>query len=593
MASNEAQRLVIKIAADTSEFEASLGKLKSTASGIVAPSGGGRGKSPGDDAAANAKTLASSLDETALRLADVRAQSKSVGMSIYRNIGNPFLVVSSLSQRITGIYKLQRELEDAGAATEHLVRQLAQARRNGDAVQIQAFNTQLDAAIQKQSQLTARLGSFGTKMRGFADFFVNQFLTAGLFGFFMLNTMLIQGLTTAGVSMVRSLVDPMGVAKERAKELADIVNKFGGPNKLALALDMSEEDRKLLEAAVRMTEQQTAFERRLAVERGLTESAGLTPGQYTEDEIKRLRMEAALRATGSKGFEADLLRFFGWDWTFGAGGGVGDAGRQAGEAVTNQALARQAQLDYARQLVEVARQQGALDEEQRRTLLEVYGIEGQRLLTAYDLLRAQKDRTAELQRERDQLERDRYRLTGERTGLGTGEGAGMDKWFMIEVGASRRIEQLQRAQSEFSRQMTRRQQSQTLGQARADVVRAGIGRPGLTGFELAAQVLEARERAREAREQVQVQRRQEGIQRKIEYWNSVQANAKRQQDIMANAVALGLNNAQLALTVDPKSGQLIARFVAGDVYNMMAGAAANNTPVTGGGGRGTGRIPTP
>ena len=104
--------------------------------------------------------------------------------------------------------------------------------------------------------------------------------------------------------------------------------------------------------------------------------------------------------------------------------------------------------------------------------------------------------------------------------------------------------------------------------------------------------------AQEAREQIRIQRRQEAIQQKIEYWTKVQTNAKRQQDIMSNAMSIALNNAQMVLTVDPASGQLLARYVSADVYKMMMAAAANNTPLPaptgtgGGGGRGRGKTPT-
>ena len=603
MASNEAQRLVIKIAADTSEFEASLNKLKSTASNIVAPPGGGQGKGKGKSpAAGDAEALATSLNQTALNLADVRAQSKAVGMDIYRNIGNPFLVVSSLSQRITGIYQLQRDVEKAGAATEQLARQLAQARRAGDSVQIQNLNTQLDAAIKKQGDLNNRLGSFGTRMRGFADFFVNQLLTAGLFGFFMLNTMLIQGLVTAGVEIGRRLVDPMGVLVDRAKEVAGLVDKLGGIEKLSIAFDLSPEDRKAIEALVELNRSREAAGNRTMIEQAMTDAMGFAPGRVSEDQIKQRRLEEGIRAMypGGTGLNpiAELQKFLmrgaGYDLTslLRSVRGEGDPFARGAASLDVGEVQQQQRRDYAREITLAMREGKTVTEEQLALVRELYGLDGDRLASAYKLIQAHNARQAQAQREVDQLERDRYRLTGNASGLGTGEGAGADKWFMREVAASRKIEQLQRALNAFGAQITRRQQAQQLGQSRADVIRAGIGAPGQSGFELAAAVLEARERARETREQIQIQRRQEGIQKRIEYYNSVQANAKRQQDILANAMALGLSEAKLALTVDPKSGQLIARFVAGDVYNMMAGAAANNTPVTGGGGRGTGKIPT-
>ena len=46
---------------------------------------------------------------------------------------------------------------------------------------------------------------------------------------------------------------------------------------------------------------------------------------------------------------------------------------------------------------------------------------------------------------------------------------------------------------------------------------------------------------------------------------------------MSNAMSIALNNAQMILTVDPASGQLLARYVSADVYKMMMAAAANNT----------------
>ncbi|CAB4172824.1 hypothetical protein UFOVP1476_38 [uncultured Caudovirales phage] len=571
MADANAQRLVIKIVGDTSELEASLSKIKSTAATIVGS--GSSGATPGaplgtptpppPDPSLSAAAAKAGLDKLSLRIAGLRRESKAAGMDIYKNIGNPFLVISSLSQRITGIYQLTQDAEKARMKLEGINDELQIAKRAGDETQVIKLTESANDAANEVDKLNKKMTSFGTRLRGVGDFFVNQFMTAGLFGFFQVNAMIIQGLATAGLSMVRSLVDPIGVARDRAKELADLVNKFGGTKKLALALDMSDEDRKTLEAAVRVAESQTAFERRLAAEKGITETKGLTAGAYTEDQVKKLRMEEAMRVLGSKGFEAEMLRFFGWDATFGGPGHeTGDqSARNAGLAITPQSLAKQAQLDYARQLVEVARENGSLDEEQRKTLQEVYGIEGKRLLQAYDFIKVEKSRTTELERQRDELERQRFMLTGNNAGLGEGAGAELDA-VSIKIKASQdRAAKYQSQLDSMAAAEQRRQIARTVGEARSELVRAGVARAGVSGFEMAAGILEARQRFNEAREQAAQQRRQSVLMEKIARESAKQNDYNKQIDIIRNGMELAMANWELQLTIDPAAdNRLAARF---------------------------------
>ena len=588
MASNEAQRLVIKIAADTSEFESSLNKLKSTASGIVSsaegglgkpPSGGGSGKSP---ATVDAETLATSLNQTALNLADVRAQSKAVGMDIYRNIGNPFLVVSSLSQRITGIYQLQRDVEKAGAATERLARQLAQARRSGDSVQIKNLNTQLDAAIKKQGELNKRLGGVGTKMRGVADFGVNQFLTAGLFGIFQLNTMLLQAIMTpiieGATKMFREIFDKAGLAKEKMLALASAVEKAGGAAAYAASIGASPGSRAEEVAGVAsLMQRQISYAEKLSAYVNALSSVGELQNEGQKAIFEALKTVApALRNPTQAASERFQY-------------GMSPSEQIASNYTKLQSFFATFGPEQTAKFNELYQAAGGTS----MSFKALQDIVAKVVTGMFELTDAQTSQRTKIQeaiskfqaqQQLDQLERERWSLTGSMEGID--RNAGADKWFIAAANAAKQQERWQKAAAAYSQQLTRRQQRQTLGQAAADVTRAGIGRPGQSGFELAAAVLEARARAQEARQQIDIQRKQEAIQRKIEYWGSVQANADRQQRILANAVALGMQQAQMALTVDPASGQLLARFVASDVWKMISGAIANNTPTpTNTGGR--------
>jgi hypothetical protein len=585
MADANTQRLVIKIVGDTSELEASLSKLKSTATSIVSgkstgAGNGGSARGAGGRSLALDPQVAAGISGVSTRLTNLRRETKAVGMDIYRNIGNPFLVVSSMSQRITGIYQLSRDSEVASMRLERINDLIRRAAAQGRTLTVKALLKEFDATSAKLNGLNKQMGGFGMKMRGVADFFVNQFMTAGLFVWFQAMSMLVMGVIDVGGKIARSIIDPMGVAAEKAQELADLVDKLGGLDKVAIEFNISAEDRKAIEVALMLAKQKTSFENRLGLEQGVTNIGGAKLGGYTEDQVKKLRLEAALQAMGSTGLEADITRFLGWDLTYGTGSEAGKAGNRgyaAGMGITRETLDAQAKADYAAQLLTVARELGSLNQKELDTLAKANGLRGQQITDAYTLLKAEKDRVTEIGRAGDELERQRYALTGDKTGLNYGEGAAMDKWFIKSVDASRMIERLQRAQTNFSAQMTARQQRQQLGQAAADVTRAGIGRPGQSGFELAAAVLEARAKAQEAREQIRIQRRQEAIQQKIEYWTRVQTNAKRQQDIMSNAMSIALNNAQMVLTIDPASGNLLARYVAGDVYKLITGAAANNT----------------
>ena len=654
MADANAQRLVIKITGDTSELEARLAKLKSTAEGILRGTSGATKPSVlaaeqrrlATEASSNAKVeVAASkeriaamaleaqqlkslndqkrtvpktgnfdaatikgLDDISLRIANARRDSKAAGMEIYRNIGNPFLVISSMSQRITGIYQLSRDSEEAVAKLEEINHQLQIAKKNGQDTNVKNLTASANAAAEEVEKLNKKMQSFSTRMRGAADFVVNQFMTAALFGIFQVMSMAVAAVASSAQQIAVSIIDPLAEARKEAESLGAAVNKLGGVRKLSMVLDLSDSDRRILEFSAAAAAGKETAGILLDIARGKREGvAGMTPGYMSEDDIKKAVLIEQQRRSGVRGFVAqgqelggltagDTVKNFIYDairapfagLRLALGGIRAVTGQpepapqtRPGERPWEDEFRKNAQIQYRRGLygsiLEKARELQTLENWEVNILREVGGLEGQRVIDAHNLLSAEKSRVVELGRAGDELERQRYALTGDKTGLNYGEGADMDKWFIKSVDASRMIERLQRAQTNFSAQMTARQQRQQLGQAAADVTRAGIGRPGQSGFELAAAVLEARAKAQEAREQIRIQRRQEAIQQKIEYWTKVQTNAKRQQDIMSNAMSIALNNAQMILTVDPASGQLLARYVSADVYKMMMAAAANNT----------------
>jgi hypothetical protein len=107
----------------------------------------------------------------------------------------------------------------------------------------------------------------------------------------------------------------------------------------------------------------------------------------------------------------------------------------------------------------------------------------------------------------------------------------------------------------------RRQIARTVGEARSELVRAGVARAGVSGFEMAAGILEARQRFNEAREQGAQQRRQSVLMEKIARESAKQNDYNKQIDIIRNGMELAMANWELQLTIDPAAdNRLAARF---------------------------------
>lgn len=600
MADSNAQRLVIRITGDTSEIEAKLKSLKSLADRIASVSGANkasvisadirrqtaaetnasrerqlnqkleieqakalnRERSVGRRIAAqpiagavgmsadfkNQQALLSSLDQ---RVANLRRDSKAAGMEIYRNIGNPFLVISSMSQRITGIYQIQRDAEAANLRVEKLKTLFERARKEGWGM-ADAIGKMYAKSVGEAENFNKKLTGTGMKLRAVGDFFVNQFMTAGLFVWFQAMSMAVMALMEFGGKVVEQIVNPMGVATKKAEELAGVIDKFGGLKKVAIRLDMSEEDRNILENALAALEQRKVFDLRLATEKAKTQTLGLKPGEYTKDEINRLRLERALQLTGGgEGLVGDINRFLGFGLQFGA---RKEAGMSLG---TDAQIQQQARADYGRQLVSLAREGAELSKQQLDSIREMYGLEGQRLVTAYQFVQAEKSRTAELEKQRDELERARFALTGNMAGLSPDNE--LDALSMKIKASQDRAAKYQRQLDALTAANQRREMAKTLGEARSEVVRAGIARPGVSGFEMAASILEARQRLTEARAQVSMQRRQMFLTEKIARESAKQNDYNKQVDIIRNGMELALAEAQLTLTVDPAAAnQMVA-----------------------------------
>jgi hypothetical protein len=534
---------------------------------------------------------AAGLAGVSTRLANIRRESKAVGMEMYRNIGNPFLVVSSISQRITGFYQMSRDSEQLGMRMERVNDLMRRAAAQGRSMTVKSLLdefTRIGLQIDKNNK---KMKGPGFVARGIADFGINQFLTAGLFGIFQLNTLALQAIMTpiieGATKMFRELFDKAGLAKERMLALASAVEKAGGAAGYASQLGAAPGS-----AAEQIGAQAELFKRQGEYVKGFQDYIEFYRNREDNAAASAVQMQQATNSLIAKA-QADYMVNRNQAGLSASLAGATNESIYVQEAVgTMKDFFSSISPEAASKFTSLvsATDQSAMTFGKLRTAIQQV-VDG--LFQASDGLdkqRAQIQGTMakfQAQQQLDQLERERWSLTGSMEGIDRTSGA--DKWFMAAANAARQQERWQKAAAAYSQQLTRRQQRQTLGQAAADVTRAGIGRPGQSGFELAAAVLEARARAQEARQQIDIQRKQEAIQRKIEYWGSVQANADRQQRILANAVALGMQQAQMVLTVDPASGQLLARFVASDVWKMISGAIANNTPTpTSTGGR-TGR----
>lgn len=605
MADSNAQRLVIRITGDTSEIEAKLKSLKSLADRIASVSGANkasvisadirrqtaaetnasrerqlnqkleieqakalnRERSVGRRIAAqpiagavgmsadfkNQQALLSSLDQ---RVANLRRDSKAAGMEIYRNIGNPFLVISSMSQRITGIYQIQRDAEAANLRVEKLKTLFERARKEGWGM-ADAIGKMYAKSVGEAENFNKKLTGTGMKLRAVGDFFVNQFMTAGLFVWFQAMSMAVMALMEFGGKVVEQIVNPMGVATKKAEELAGVIDKFGGLKKVAIRLDMSEEDRNILENALAALEQRKVFDLRLATEKAKTQTLGLKPGEYTKDEINRLRLERALQLTGGgEGLVGDINRFLGFGLQFGA---RKEAGMSLG---TDAQIQQQARADYGRQLVSLAREGAELSKQQLDSIREMYGLEGQRLVAAYQSIQAEKSRTAELSRQRDELERQRFALTGNRAGLfgadTSPEGLQLDQLTVDMKASQDRVARLQARLDAASRASQYAQGQRSIFEARSEVVRAGIARPGVSGFERAAAMAEARMRQREVERQISEQRYQSSLMEKIAKENAKQSDYDRQVNIIRNGMELAMAEWELTLTVDPSGADRLA-----------------------------------
>jgi hypothetical protein len=166
--------------------------------------------------------------------------------------------------------------------------------------------------------------------------------------------------------------------------------------------------------------------------------------------------------------------------------------------------------------------------------------------------------------------------------------------------AQKGLTNAQAAMNAFNARRSAQGDARSLAAAQGDVVRAGIATGGTNGFEVAAAIAEAKQRAMEVRQQVNENKKSNqylaGIaaaQRKLAAAQTDKQLAEIDKQIVnlatpiagigpnvASAVTAALNAGTFKITVDAKSGQLIGNLVT----PVVAANLAKGGSLTGGRG---------
>ena len=241
-------------------------------------------------------------------IAETQANITATQNRLQNTVGNPFIILSTISQTLTGFTGLKRELAEASAAL-NLLETAAKTARKGSTKR-QQIDDQI--AVQQARAAKAQKGLTGATgmARAVADFGLNSLITGAFLSVgFQATSAIIQGVIEDIGKGLDYMLNPAKNAVAAFSNLASALNNVGGAGGLDKLVRLTEAQLDLARSAEGAAAAEGAIAAYTATLRAQA-AAGRTGMSVDEATLAEARKTAVEEA--KKGFGSDTLFKFGF-----------------------------------------------------------------------------------------------------------------------------------------------------------------------------------------------------------------------------------------------------------------------------------------
>ena len=232
-------------------------------------------------------------------IAETQANIAASQARLQNTVGNPFIILSTISQTITGFAGLKRELFEASAALNQLEAASKTARKGS------AKRQQIDdqIAVQQARAAKAQKGLSGVTgaVRAVADFGLNSLITGAFLSVgFQATSAVIQAVIDDFSRGLGYLIDPTQRAREAFDKLASSIETVGGATGLGKLVGLTESQVALIEAASRAKDIQPVIDAMLSLgeAQGIALRTGLGPEGVQDEQSRKAYVDSIIKGAG-------------------------------------------------------------------------------------------------------------------------------------------------------------------------------------------------------------------------------------------------------------------------------------------------------